>query len=366
MIRYSEPVYVWIEKVLPGSWVRFLNRYSSDTQQIQAISGWKQLLRTYARVIVVNGVICIGVVMLCASLLAPFLNRQFHDVNTSSVVLVILILLVLSPFLWALGFRRADRISFAKLWLDSKFNRGPLVMMEVLRMAVVVAIIGFVLDKFFSASIAIPIAILLVILLILLFSKKLQAFYGRIEARFLFNLNEKELKEKSEHKGSVNLVPWDGHVVYFDIPPDASFAGQTLKELGWREKYGVNVATIERGSRLIQVPGAENRIFPSDHISVIGTDEQLQQFSELIRQSEAAAPPGEDDQVELVQVVVGKNSPLLGRSIRESGVRSQGKGLVVGVERHGERLLNPDSVFVLQEGDRVWIAGSKNAILAYA
>lgn len=366
MIRYSEPVYVWIEKVLPGSWVRFLNRYSSDTQQIQAISGWKQLLRTYLRVIVVNGVICIGVVMLCASLLAPFLNRQFHDVNTSSVVLVILILLVLSPFLWALGFRRADRISFAKLWLDSKFNRGPLVMMEVLRMAVVVAIIGFVLDKFFSASIAIPIAILLVILLILLFSKKLQAFYGRIEARFLFNLNEKELKEKSEHKGSVNLVPWDGHVVYFDIPPDASFAGQTLKELGWREKYGVNVATIERGSRLIQVPGAENRIFPSDHISVIGTDEQLQQFSELIRQSEAAAPPGEDDQVELVQVVVGKNSPLLGRSIRESGVRSQGKGLVVGVERHGERLLNPDSVFVFQEGDRVWIAGSKNAILAYA
>lgn len=366
MIKVSEPVYLWIEKILPDRWVRFLNRYSSDTQKIQTVSGWRLLLRTYGRVIVVNGVICIGIILLSATLLSPLLNKQIPDAVTGDIILTILVLLVISPFLWALGFRRLDRISFAKLWLDSKLNRGPLVLMEVLRMAVVVVIIGFLLDKFFSATIAIPIAILLVLLLILLFSKRLQSFYNRIEKRFLFNLNEKELTEKGNQKEKVNLVPWDGHVVYFDIPGEALFAGQTLKELGWREKYGINVATIERGSRIIQVPGPDNRIFPADHIAVIGTDEQLQQFSELIRQTEAQAPAAEDDNVELIQIIIGKNSPLRGKSIRESGIRNLGKGLVVGVERNGARQLNPDSSFVFHPDDLVWIAGNRASILRYS
>lgn len=363
MIKFSEPVYLWIEKVLPEKWVQFLNRYSSDTQKIQTVSGWKLLLRSYLRVIVINGVICLGIILLCSALLSPFLIKHLSHEITRNVVLTVITLLLLSPFLWALGFRRLDRISFSKLWLDNKLNRGPLVLMEALRMAVVVIIVGFLLDKSFPATIAVPIAILIILLLILLFSKKLQSFYNRIEARFLFNLNEKELNEKQKEK--INIVPWDGHVVYFDIPAEALFAGQTLRELGWREKYGINVAMIERGARLIYVPGPDNRIFPADHIAVIGTDEQLQKFSELIRKTRQQAPSEHNEHVELVQIVIRKNSPLVGKSIRESGIRSQGKGLVVGVERNGIRQLNPDSSFIFLPDDLVWLAASKDSVQHY-
>lgn len=363
MIKFSEPVYLGIEKILPNKWVQFLNRYSSDAQKIETVSGWRQLLQTYLRVIVVNGVICIGIILLSGTLLSPILGKDLQYETVRNLVLTIIVLLILSPFLWALGFRRLDRISFAKLWLDSKLNRGPLVLLEALRVTVTVVIVGFLLLKSFPSTIAIPIAIGIILLLILLFSKRLQSFYNRIEKRFLFNLNEKELNEQKKEK--VNIVPWDGHVVYFDIPAEALFAGQTLKELGWREKYGINVAMIERGSRVIYVPGPENRIFPADHIAVIGTDEQLQKFSELIRQTMDQAPAEQDEDVELIQIVIKKGAPLAGKSIRDSGIRDQGKGLVVGVERHGIRQLNPDSSFVFLPDDLVWIAGNRDSIQQY-
>jgi CPA2 family monovalent cation:H+ antiporter-2 len=363
MIRYSEPFYQWIEKILPGRWIHFLNRYSSDVQKIPTVSGWKQLLRTYGRVIILNGVISIGIILLCSIGLTPLLDSHLPPGSWKNLVLAVIALILLSPFLWALGFRPLERISFSKLWLDSKLNRGPLVLLEALRMGIVVLLIGFLLDRLFSASVAIPVAVICIILLILLFSRKLQHFYNRIEKRFLLNLNAKESQENGQ---KINIVPWDGHVVYFDIPAEAPFAGRTLKEMAWREKFGINVALIERGTRLLQVPGPEERIFPADRIAVIGTDAQLQSFGQLIEQARQQVPADRQESIGLMQFLVKNNSPLAGKSIRESGIRERGKGLVVGVERNGERQLNPDSSFIFQPEDLVWIAGNKDAIHSFS
>jgi len=34
----------------------------------------------------------------------------------------------------------------------------------------------------------------------------------------------------------------------------------------------------------------------------------------------------------------------------------------VGVERSGERILNPEASFIFQEGDIVWVAGDQNIL----
>ena len=39
-------------------------------------------------------------------------------------------------------------------------------------------------------------------------------------------------------------------------------------------------------------------------------------------------------------------------------MREKTKGLIVGVEKNGRRILNPDSDLVFEEGDIVWIVGS--------
>ncbi|HEU4607827.1 MAG TPA: TrkA C-terminal domain-containing protein, partial [Chitinophagaceae bacterium] len=42
----------------------------------------------------------------------------------------------------------------------------------------------------------------------------------------------------------------------------------------------------------------------------------------------------------------------------ESGIREKAKGIIVGIERNGQRILNPESNTVFQEGDIIWIVGS--------
>jgi len=64
----------------------------------------------------------------------------------------------------------------------------------------------------------------------------------------------------------------------------------------------------------------------------------------------------------LQKIVINSRSALLGQSIRQSGIREKTQGLVVGVERNGQRILNPASELVFENEDTVWIVGNNKRI----
>ena len=68
------------------------------------------------------------------------------------------------------------------------------------------------------------------------------------------------------------------------------------------------------------------------------------------------------EEITLRNFTVTFESKLWNQTIRESGIRDKAKALVVGLERNGQRQLNPESTAVLQEGDIVWIVGVKRKI----
>lgn len=358
LIRFSEPFYDWLGKHLPVSWVNYLNRYSSSAQEIKTVSSWRILIRAYLKTIIIHTVIIFGILLLIINYLTPILSKEIDDQLLVREITTAISLILIAPFLWALAFRRVEKISFSRLWMDKIYNRGPLVLLEALRYGMVVFIIGFLLNRFFSVAIALAGACLLTILIILFFRKRLQSFYGKMEHRFLINL-----RGEDPDKGRArNLVPWDGHLTYLDILPESPCVGKTLIDLAWREHYGINVVLIERGHKVINVPGRDERIFPGDRIAVIGTDDELEVFNKSILPVNGTKEETPTDEMELMQVVVNKNAPLEGKNIRNSGIRYRAQGLVVGVERDGVRQLNPDSSFVFREGDVVWIAGNKKLI----
>jgi len=49
-------------------------------------------------------------------------------------------------------------------------------------------------------------------------------------------------------------------------------------------------------------------------------------------------------------------------TIRESRVREKTQGLIVGIERKGTRILNPDSTTFFHPGDVIWLAGNTKLI----
>jgi len=64
----------------------------------------------------------------------------------------------------------------------------------------------------------------------------------------------------------------------------------------------------------------------------------------------------------LQKIVVDEHNKLKGLSIRDSHIRERTKGLVVGIERNKERILNPDSNTIFEWADIVWIVGERNKI----
>jgi CPA2 family monovalent cation:H+ antiporter-2 len=97
---------------------------------------------------------------------------------------------------------------------------------------------------------------------------------------------------------------------------------------------------------------------------IIGTDDQLAAVKELFEggmdANARASFPKED--MSLQKVIISTSSPVYNQSIRTSGIRETTQGLVVGIERAGQRILNPDSNLVFENGDVVWIVGNNKKI----
>ncbi len=58
------------------------------------------------------------------------------------------------------------------------------------------------------------------------------------------------------------------------------------------------------------------------------------------------------------------NEALKGISISESKIRENSNSIIAGIERNGERILNPQPTFTLQKGDILWLVGDKKKITA--
>ncbi|WP_207496648.1 cation:proton antiporter [Aridibaculum aurantiacum] len=356
LIRAADPFSAFVERALPEKWRLNLSRYSSGAQTIQAENEWKIVLRSYLVLIGTNSVIIIALILLGSNFLSGFIASQVENTVAGLIITTVITLAAMAPFIWALTIKKIHKVAYTSLWLDKKYNRGPLVTLEVLRNLLAVVYLYVLLDQLFPPAVAFVVALVVLIVVLAIFSKRLQTFYDRIESRFLYNLNVRNVIEGTDEKN--NISPWDAHLAYFVINPDAEFIGRRLDELKWREKYGINIATIERGNRIIDVPERHQMLFPHDKIAVIGTDEQLQTFRfiiEPVMEVQEFHPVKKD--VSLHKIIVDNHNKLRGKSIRNSGIREKTGGLVVGIERDGKRILNPDSDMVLKWDDVLWIVG---------
>src|SRR5699024_6617908 len=169
LIRLSEPFYYWLEKHLPEKWVKNMNRYSSGTQNMKTLSSWRIIIRGYLKTVIIHSVIIIGILLLIVNYVTPLLSTEISDDATVAILNIIIEVVLIAPFLWAMAIRRIEKEAFKKLWNDRILNRGPLVLLDVLRYAIVVIIIGFLLSRAFSVTIALIVACVLIALLLFAF-----------------------------------------------------------------------------------------------------------------------------------------------------------------------------------------------------
>jgi len=373
MIKYSSGSYDLLVRFLPVRWISALNNYSSGTRKIQAESKWKKVINGYLTIIITNGIIILAIFLIALKFFLPFLNEHIANEITSGMVVLVVSLGVATPFIWALMVKRPNNMAYKELWVEKKYSHGPLLLLEISRIMIALILTGFLLDRLFSTSTAFFTVIPVIIIAGILFSKRTNKFYDRLESRFISNLNA---REASELKGTaskdfllnqLNLQPdlmlWDAHLADMEVSRHATFIGRKLGELAWREKFGINIAYIRRGEKLIFAPGKNDMLFALDHVGIIGTDEQIQAFKPLFEASEHFETADNiTDDIIVRSILVNEQNKLKGLTIRSSGIREHTKGLVIGIQRQNTRILNPDSDTVFEWGDLVWIAGEREKI----
>ncbi len=363
MIKSAEGLIAGLNKRLPARWLAAIDKYSAGSQLIKAESDWRLVVRHYAQVMAVNTVMMVAVILLSRYVLKPQLKALMHHEAWARALSLFISVALMLPFAWAMIARKMQHHAYKALWLDSKYNHGPLVTLEIVRSLLAVALMGVLLRQYFSTSAAVGATLLVLIAVLFVFRQRLQRFYQRIERRFLHNLQG----DKPAATGSelLLLAPWDAHLSKVRIGAGSHLVGIALEELALREKYGINVAFIERGNRLIYAPARTEKLFPYDEIGVIGTDVQLQHFAMLVEggaDDEGTPVDLQAGEIILQKLVVDAHNGLTGQTIRQSGIREKTNGLVVGIERQGERMLNPSSDTRFEWEDIVWLVGERSKI----
>jgi CPA2 family monovalent cation:H+ antiporter-2 len=369
MIKYSDRFYNFIERITPKKILLRIEQYSATTQTMQAESEWKKLVKQYITNVFINGFIVLAFIILGTKVLFPVLIKIFPTGFWAAIFTIAVILVISSPFLWALMFKRPDYITTNELWNNKEYNHGPLFLMEILRVLIGIFFIGYLLDLIFSTLVSFLVAIPIVITAIFLFSKNIQNVYQNIENRFMVNLNSREMAEKEKssplqiHSQTSGFSNWDVYITDLQVPGNAEYLGKTFQELAWREKYGINVVYIKRGDKIIYSPGPKNRVLPFDHLGVFTSETQLELFKSVLNKTyKIDNQPIDEEDIVVDRIVIDEQSFLNGVAIKDSGIRERTQAIVVGIERGDEKILSPSGTTVFCEHDIVWIVGEKKKL----
>ena len=364
MIRFAEPCYNHIEKHLPKKWVRRMNHVGNAHQNsTEEENAWKVLLRKMLINTAVYGILSTAVVTLMLTFVLP-LCRNMLGHWPGNAVCGLLTVLMISPFLRSMVMKNVHSDEFRQLWTESLLNRLPLIFTMIVRVAIAAMFIFYIVNYLTRFKEALMITIAGVALVAMVLSRRLKHRSIKLERLFIKNLRSREIAEQVNGERRPlfegRLLDRDIHIGDFDIPEDSTWIGRTLKDLQFRNRFGVHVSSILRGSLRINIPNGRQIIFPGDRISVIGSDEQLKNFSQAIANELIPEDPEiEKREMKLRKFILSDGTPFIGKTLAESGIRDRYGCMVVGVEEGQENLTLVDPQRKFEKGDIIWLVGEE-------
>lgn len=370
MIRLSDPAYRLADRWIPVRWKEWLTKFAAGSTTIRQKSTWHKLLKALARIVGTYTAVTLVLIFLMLRFMTPLIQTYIPGIRGNLIALT-LILVLISPMLRAIMMKKNHSTEFQQLWHDSKFNRGPLISLIILRIVLCAGILMLPIARLVNAAAGLLLAICCVLILLIITSKRLKKHSILMERRFFSNLSARELEEERHapinQRFANHLLERDLHLADFEVKQNSPSMGKSLKELNFRQKCNVNVVTIIRGEQRINIPGGEERLYPFDKLVVVGADDDLTHFrhylEERYKQSAEGHSAERREEMRMEQILISSDSRLVGRSIIESGIRDKAACLVIGIERGNRSIQNPPPTTVFEQGDIVWLVGERSKLV---
>lgn len=368
MIRLATPTYQVMEKHLPKRLINILNHFAMSHPSTTQQSKWKSLLRQILINTVAYSILTAAVIALMFTFVLPFTRSLFPGWKLhwyANAITGILTLVLIAPFLRAIIMKKNHSNEWKRLWVESSINRIPLLFTIVVRFVIALAFIFYICNYLTRFTNALMIIIGIAVVSLMIASRWTKKRSIKMERLFIHNLRSRDImaqvngEKKPLYEG--HLLDRDIHIGDFDVPEDSSWGGKTLKELHLRERFGVDMSSIMRGSQRLNIPNGDTVIFPGDKLQVIGNDDQLQKFATAL--STDLIPEDleiEKREMKLRQLIISSKSEFCGKSLLESGIRDKYNCMVVGLEEGQENLTKIAPTRTFEKGDILWIVGEES------
>ena len=367
MIRLALPSYQLMEKHLPCKFINILNHFAMSHPSTQQQSKWKSLIRQMAINTVAYSILSAATIAMMFTFVLPLMRNllpgwQLHWYANALTGLLTVVLI--SPFLRAIVMKKNHSPEWKRLWVESSINRIPLLFTIVVRYIIALAFIFYIINYLSRFTNALIVCIGAVVVLLMMASRRIKKRSIVMERLFIHNLRSRDIaaqvngEKRPLYAG--HLLDRDIHISEIDVPEDSTWCGKSLKELHLRERFGIDMSSIRRGSQRLNIPNGDTVIFPGDKLQIIGNDDQIHKFSQTL--TSELAPEDVDiekREMKLRQLIISGGSEFLGKTLIESGIRDKYNCMVVGLEEGRENLTHVSPTRVFKKGDIIWIVGEE-------
>jgi CPA2 family monovalent cation:H+ antiporter-2 len=354
LIRISGRLALTIDRRLPPEIKRYLSNYSSWIYHLMAD---KKDSASYRKVIirfVVNAIIVAVIFTFISKFVPSHLSELVHKHWLLELISWVTAILLSSPFLWAMLFAARWNIH------SSVENKNAYYLLMGIIWVMVIAEVVFLTVAYFYSWVIVGVLFVIALAFFTLFYARLGKFYYWFEENFLANIGRNTETHKNKFE---QLAPWDNRLVSLSVAENCQAAGKSLQNLQIRQEFHLNIVAIQRNQELIVAPRGEQLLLSHDKLVVLGHDDNIEEFKAIISAPELLNTT--DNILEhfvLKPVLLSSGSPLIGQTIRDSQIRERAGGLVVGLERAGQEILNPDPSTRLAAGDLLLMVGKPDRL----
>lgn len=370
MIRAAEPCYNVLIKHLPKRWVRRLTHIQTNNAGESASTNnlWKVLMKKMIFNTLIYGILSAAVIAIMFSAALPICRNLSIKWTGShwigNAVCGFLTILFIAPFLRSIVMKQNHSEAFKALWTDRRINRLPLTATILARVLIALSFIFYICNYLTRFKNALMIAVAVGLLILMLLSRWLKKRSIALERLFIQNLQSRDIEAQKQGKKKPlfanHLIDRDIHIANLELPDDSLWAGKTLYSLRLRNRFGVHISSILRGSKHINIPNGGTILFPGDKLQAIGNDEQLTKLSKAMKaELQPTITDIEKHEMKLRSFTISKTSPFIGKTLKDSGIRDEYNCMVVGVDEGQKNLTLITPSRSLQAGDVLWVVGEE-------
>ncbi len=379
----AETVYNSLMKILPARFIKWLDRYTNSNDSSSKDADWQEFLQGYFLRMVIFITLLTAIAIGSAYYMLPYFQTTL-DLPYANLLAAFITLVFMSPILRAILMNRSVNSElFSVLWLKSRTNHIPLLLLLFIKIVVASLSLYFIFYTLIGLQTLLAILATVLAAYFISSSDWLLSEYLRIESRFLVNLNEKHMRKHREESGAADSQEsWfdeELQIALFKVLPESRLIGKNLAKSAIRELFGCNILQIILQDQVIDMPGGDRIIEADSYLLIIGTKSQMRLFNTAVAKKEMDVEPvsdsismrefmlkakgtSSDSQFFSCAIAVDKDSPLLGKSLKAANIRDEWHCLVIGLERGSYTITNPNVSLIFENGDLLWVLGKQEMI----